>query len=83
MAQAALAVGSGSTSGTAGHAATLSRPFRGAPRPQASAGRGTVVPTGSGSGATMVVETVVLTALVLLNFVLLAIRDTFRRNNGA
>jgi len=83
MAHAALAVGSGSTSGTAGHAATLSRPFRGAPRPQASpAGRGTVVPTGSGSGAMMLVETVVLTALVLLNFVLLAIRNTFRRHNG-
>jgi hypothetical protein len=30
-----------------------------------------------------VVEIVLVTALVLLNFVLLAIRDTFRRNNGA
>jgi hypothetical protein len=29
------------------------------------------------------VEAVVLTVLVLLNFVLFAIRDTFRRNSGA
>jgi hypothetical protein len=84
MAHAALAVGSGSTSGTAGHSATRSRSVRRALRPQASpAGRGTLVPTGSGSGATKIVEAVVLTALVLLNFVLFAIRDTFRRNNGA
>jgi hypothetical protein len=84
MAHAALAVGSGSTSGTAGHAATRSRSVRRALRPQASpAGRGTLVPTGSGPGATKIVEAVVLTALVLLNFVLFALRDTFRRNNGA
>jgi hypothetical protein len=42
-----------------------------------------VAHTGSGSGATQIVEVVLVTALVLLNFVLLAIRDTFRRNNGA
>jgi hypothetical protein len=36
-----------------------------------------------GSAGTPAVEIVVLTALVLLNLVLVAIRDTFRRNNGA
>jgi hypothetical protein len=41
-------------------------------------------PAGASSGAArQVVEIVLLTALVLLNFVLVAIRDTFRRNNGA
>jgi hypothetical protein len=84
MAHAALAVGSGSTSGTAGHSATRSRSVRGGSRAQAApAGSGTVAHTGSGSGATQIVEVVLVTALVLLNFVLLAIRDTFRRNNGA
>ena len=41
-------------------------------------------PAGSSSAAArQVLEVVILTALVLLNFVLIAVRDTFRRNNGA
>jgi hypothetical protein len=84
MAHAALAVGSGSTSGTAGQTATRSRSPRGGSRSGSSpAARKTMAPSGPSSGATQVVEIVLVTALVLLNFVLLAIRDTFRRNNGA
>ena len=41
-------------------------------------------PAGASSAAArQVLEVVILTALVLLNFVLIAVRDTFRRNNGA
>jgi len=76
MTHAALAVGSGSTSGTAGQTTTRDRSF--------PAGPTTMGPAGAGSAAArQVVEIVILSVLVLLNFVLIAIRDTFRRNNGA
>jgi hypothetical protein len=83
MAHAALAVGSGSTSGTAGQTTTRDRSPRG-PRPESfPADRTTMGPAGASSAARQVVEIVLLTALVLLNLVLVSIRDTFRRNNGA
>jgi hypothetical protein len=84
MAHAALAVGSGSgsASGTAGQTTTRSTSPRGS-RAESPADRRTMGPGRPGSAATQVVEIVVLTALVLLNLVLVAIRDTFRRNNGA
>ena len=84
MAHAALAVGSGSTSGTAGQTTTRGRSPRGPRAESFPADRTTMGPAGASSGAArQVVEIVLLTALVLLNFVLVAIRDTFRRNNGA
>ena len=84
VAHAALAVGAGSTSGTAGQTSTRSRSPRGGSRSESfPAARTTMAPSRPSSGATQVVEIVLVTALVLLNFVLLAIRDTFRRNNGA
>jgi hypothetical protein len=84
MAHAALAVGSGSTSGTAGQTTTSDRSPRRSRAAKSFPGRTTMGPAGAGSAAArQVVEIVILTALVLLNFVLIAIRDTFRRNNGA
>jgi hypothetical protein len=82
MAHAALAVGSGSTSDTAGQTMTRSTSPHGS-RAESPADRRTMGPGRLGSAATQVLEIVMLTALVLLNLVLVAIRDTFRRNNGA
>jgi hypothetical protein len=77
-------VGSGSTSGTAGQTTTRGRSPRGSRARSLPADRATMGPSGASSAAArQMVEIVILTALVLLNFVLIAIRDTFRRNNGA
>jgi hypothetical protein len=81
MAHAALAVGS--TSGTAGQTRTRDRSPRGSRAKSLPVGRTTMGPGRAGSAASQMVEIVILTTLVLLNFVLIAIRDTFRRNNGA
>jgi hypothetical protein len=84
MAHTALAVGSGSSSGTAGQATTRDGSPRGSRAKSFPADRATMGPAGASSAAArQLVEIVILTALVLLNFVLIAIRDTFRRNNGA
>jgi hypothetical protein len=85
LAHTALAVGAGpSFAGTAGQSASRSRLPRAGSRTEPSSGnRATAAPDASSSGAIQAVQIVLLTALILVNVILVAIRDTVRRNNGA
>lgn len=84
LAHTALAVGAGpSSAGTAGQSASRSRLPRAGSRTEPSSGNRATARDGSSSGAIQAVQIVLLTALILVNVILVAIRDTVRRNNGA